>query len=476
MPDAVNLSPEKGDARATPDSKPHAGRAALIGWILFDWAAQPYFTLITTFVYAPFFASAIAADPASGQALWGFATSAAGLTIALASPVLGAVADAGGPRKPWIAGFGALLVIGTALLWFGVPGDPASVPIALSAYILATIGAEFATVFNNAMMPSLVPPERLGRLSGTGWAMGYVGGLVSLVVTLGFLAANPQTGRTILGLIPLFGLDAGMHEGDRAAGPLSAVWFIVFVLPMFLFTPDYAARRPIRAAIREGLATLRRTLRELPHARDAALFLVANMIYTDGLVALFAFGGIYAAGTFGWGTIEIGSFGILLTITGTLGAYFGGKLDDRLGPKPVILGSLAILIGVGVAILSIDRDHVGFIIPVAPPQPQGGLFSGTAERIYVLLGLLIGIAAGPMQAASRTLLIRLAPGDRVAQFFGLFALSGKVTSFVGPFLVGAVTAATASQRGGMAVLIGLFAIGAFLLIRVRVSGGSGARR
>lgn len=476
MPDAVNLSPEKGDARAVPASKPQAGRAALIGWILFDWAAQPYFTLITTFVYAPFFASAIAADPASGQALWGFATSAAGLTIALASPVLGTVADAGGPRKPWIAGFGALLVIGTALLWFGVPGDPASVPIALSAYILATIGAEFATVFNNAMMPSLVPPERLGRLSGTGWAMGYVGGLVSLVVTLGFLAANPQTGRTILGLIPLFGLDAGMHEGDRAAGPLSAVWFIVFVLPMFLFTPDYAARRPIRAAIREGLATLRRTLRELPHARDAALFLVANMIYTDGLVALFAFGGIYAAGTFGWGTIEIGSFGILLTITGTLGAYFGGKLDDRLGPKPVILGSLAILIGVGVAILSIDRDHVGFIIAVAPPQPQGGLFSGTAERIYVLLGLLIGIAAGPMQAASRTLLIRLAPGDRVAQFFGLFALSGKVTSFVGPFLVGAVTAATASQRGGMAVLIGLFAIGAFLLIRVSVSGGSGARR
>lgn len=473
---ADRLPGESGAADASPTRKPYAGRSALVGWILFDWAAQPYFTLITTFVYAPFFASAIAADPASGQALWGFATSAAGLTIALFSPVLGAIADAGGPRKPWIAGFGALLVIGTALLWFGRPGDPDSLPIVLAAYVLATIGAEFATVFNNAMMPSLVPPERLGRLSGTGWAMGYVGGLVSLVATLGFLAADPQTGRTLLGLTPLFGLDPSLREGDRAAGPLSAVWFIVFVLPLFLFTPDYAARRPLRSAVRQGLSTLRGTLRELPQRRNVAIFLLANMVYTDGLVALFAFGGIYAAGTFGWGTIEIGVFGILLTITGTLGAYFGGKLDDRFGPKPVILGSLAILIAVGAGILSIGRDHIGFVIAVLPPDPNAGLFSGAAERVYVLLGLLIGIAAGPMQAASRSLLVRLAPPDRVAQFFGLFALSGRVTSFVGPFLVGLVTAATASQRSGMTVLIALFAIGALLLTRVRVSAGNGARR
>lgn len=467
IPSANRLPEEPGAADASARRKPYAGRAALTGWVLFDWAAQPYFTLITTFVYAPFFASAIAADPARGQALWGFATSAAGLTIAFFSPVLGAIADAGGPRKPWIAAFGALLVIGTALLWFGKPGDPASVLIVLAAYVLATIGAEFATVFNNAMMPSLVPPERFGRLSGTGWAAGYVGGLVSLVLTLGFLAADPQTGRTLIGVAPLFGLDPELREGDRAAGPLSAVWFVVFVTPLFVFTPDYATRRPIRSAVREGLSTLRRTLRELPQLRNVALFLVANMIYTDGLIALFAFGGIYAAGTFGWGTIEIGLFGILLTITGTLGAYFGGKLDDRFGPKPVILGSLAILIAVGASILSIGRDHIGFVIAVAPPEPKGGLFSGTAERVYVLLGLMIGIAAGPMQAASRSLLVRLAPPDRVTQFFGLFALSGKVTSFVGPFLVGLITAATASQRSGMTVLIALFAIGALALTRVR---------
>src|SRR6266850_1977154 len=204
-------------------------RAAVISWIFFDWAAQPYFTLITTFVFAPYFAGFVAPDPATGQALWGFATAAAGLMIALMSPVLGAIADASGRRKPWIAGFGVLLVIGSCLMWFGKPGDPGVIPPLLLAYAIASVGVEFATVFNNAMMPTLVPPDKIGRLSGTGWATGYIGG-------------------------------------------------------------------------------------------------------------------IYAAGTFGWHTIQIGTFGILLAIAGTFGAWIGGKLDDRLGPRRVIVGSLLILL------------------------------------------------------------------------------------------------------------------------------------
>jgi UMF1 family MFS transporter len=437
----------------------------LFGWIMFDWAAQPYFTLITTFVYAPYFASAIAANPAQGQALWGFAQSAAGLTIAVFSPILGAIADAAGPRKPWIAGFGALLVIGAAVLWFGVPGG--SVALVLMAFAIAAIGAEFATVFNNAMMPSLVPPQRLGRLSGTGWATGYLGGMVSLVIVLGFLAADPSSGKTLLGFTPLFGLDPASRAGDRAAGPLTAAWFVVFVLPLFLFTPDHPGQLSIRAAVRQGLRTLAATLHDLRRHRDAALFLLANMIYADGLVALFAFGGIYAAGTFGWGTIEIGIFGILLTITGTIGAFFGGRLDDRLGSKRVILASLAILIFAGAAILSISPDRIAFVIPVAPPVPGGGLYASAAEQTYVAIGLLIGIAAGPMQSASRTQLVRLAPEQQQTEFFGLFALSGRVTSFLGPFLVGVVTAATMSQKAGMAVLIVFFIAGALVLANVR---------
>jgi UMF1 family MFS transporter len=454
------------DARITDVQQSYPPRSAVISWIFFDWAAQPYFTLITTFIFAPYFATHVAADPASGQSLWGFATAAAGLVIALMSPVLGAIADASGRRKPWIAAFGALLVIGASLMWFGKPGDVSVIPALLLAFGIATIGVEFATVFNNAMMPTLVPPDRIGRLSGTGWATGYVGGIISLILVLGFLAADAETGRTLFGFVPLFGLDPVSHQGDRITGPLTGIWFIIFVLPMFLLTPDYPAKRKWRDALREGLTDLRHTLAELPKRKSLAAFLLANMIYTDGLVSLFAFGGIYAAGTFGWDTIRIGTFGIILAIAGTFGAWLGGRLDDRLGPKRVIAGSMLILLFAIVAILLVDKDSIAFIA-VAPPAPDGALFSGAAERAYLLLGCLIGAAGGPLQAASRTLLIHMAPKDRIAQYFGLFALTGKVTSFIGPLLIGVITAVTASQKAGMAVLVLFFVAGLVLLARVR---------
>ncbi|MBR0852743.1 MFS transporter [Bradyrhizobium diazoefficiens] len=454
------------DARMTGVQRIYPPRAAVVSWIFFDWAAQPYFTLITTFVFAPYFATSIAPDPATGQSLWGFAMAAAGMAIALLSPMLGAIADAAGRRKPWIAAFGAILVIASCTLWIGKPGDRTIIPPLLIAVALASVGAEFATVFNNAMMPTLVPPERIGRLSGTGWATGYVGGIVSLLIVLGFLAANPDTGRTLLGFTPLFGLDPASHEGDRAAGPLTGLWFIIFVTPLFLFTPDYPARRPLGEAVHEGLAELKQSLAGLPKQKSLAAFLLANMIYTDGLVSLFAFGGIYAAGTFGWHTIQIGTFGIMLAIAGTFGAWLGGKLDDYLGPKRVIAGSMLILLLALAAILLVDRDSIVFI-KVAPPEPGGALFAAAAERAYLVLGCLIGAAGGPLQAASRTLLIRLAPKDRIAQYFGLFALTGKVTSFIGPLLIGAITAITASQKAGMAVLVVFFVAGLGLLARVR---------
>jgi len=459
----TTIVPDVRMAGAAPTYPP---RAAVVSWIFFDWAAQPYFTLITTFVFAPYFATSVAPNPATGQSLWAFAMAAAGLSIALLSPVLGAIADASGRRKPWIAGFGAVLVVASCTLWIGRPGDHAIIPLLLTAVALASVGAEFATVFNNAMMPTLVPPERMGRLSGTGWATGYIGGIVSLIIVLGLFAANPETGRTLLGLSPLFGLDPVMRQGGRAAGPLSGLWFIIFVTPMFLFTPDYPAKRPLGEALREGLSELKQSIKRLPKQKSLAAFLLANMIYTDGLVSLFAFGGIYAAGTFGWHTIQIGTFGIMLAIAGAFGAWLGGKLDDRLGPKRVIAGSLLVLLLAVAAILLVDKESVLFV-KVAPPQAGAPLFSSAAERAYLLLGCLIGAAGGPLQAASRTLLIHLAPKDRIAQYFGLFALTGKVTSFIGPLLIGTITAVTASQKAGMSVLVVFFVAGLGLLMRVR---------
>jgi len=454
-------------AAETIDPPSYPPRRAVIGWIFFDWAAQPYFTLITTFVFAPYFATHVAPDAASGQALWGFATAAAGIVIALLSPVLGAVADASGRRKPWIAAFGALLVIGASLMWIGAPRRPEMIVPLLTAYVIATIGVEFATVFNNAMMPTLVPPERIGRLSGTGWATGYVGGIASLILVLGLLAARPESGRTLFGLTPLFGLDPAAHEGDRISGPLTGIWFVVFVLPMFLFTPDYPARHRLRDALREGLSGLKQTLRSLPQQRSMAIFLIANMIYTDGLISLYAFGGIYAAGMFGWNTIQLGSFGIILAVAGTFGGWIGGKLDDAFGPKRVIAASLTLLLMAVIAILLVNLDSVLFI-PVAPPLPGGPLFASLPERAYLVLGCVLGACGAPLQAASRSLLVRMAPKDRIAQYFGLFALTGKVTSFIGPLLIGIVTAATASQKAGMAVLVLFFVVGLALLSRVKV--------
>ncbi|WP_349358555.1 MFS transporter [Stappia sp.] len=443
-------------------------RGAVPAWLLFDWAAQPFFTLVTTFVFAPYFASAVAATPAEGQALWGYATAAAGLAIAVLAPVLGAIADRTGARKPWIAAFSVPFVLGCAALWLAVPGTPASVAIALVAFAVATLGVEFATVFTNAMMPDLVPRRRLGRLSGSGWAMGYFGGLVSLVVALGLMAANPDTGKTLLGLDPILGLDPATRAGDRAAGPLSALWYLVFVLPLFFLVPD-VPRRAVRLseAVRHGLSDLADTARKARANRQVLTFLLANMIYKDGLVALFAFGGIYAAGVLGWSTIEIGTFGILLTVTGTFGAVIGGRLDDRLGPKPVIAGALVVLIVCGLGLVSVDRDTVFFVIDTAPPAAESGLFSTLPEQVFLVLGGLLGAVAGPLQAASRTLLVHLAPRPMLTQYFGLFALSGKVTSFLAPLLVGLVTAATASQAAGMAVILVFFVSGLALLARVR---------
>ncbi len=259
-----------------------------------------------------------------------------------------------------------------------------------------------------------------------------------------------------------------MREGDRAAGPLTAIWFVVFVLPMFLFTPDTPRRMAVSKAIGVGLTELKETWQEMRRYRNIMTFLIANMIYGDGLIALFTFGGIYGAGVFGWSVIELGIFGILLTITGAVGAWIGGSLDDSIGSKPVVLGALAILFLTCLATLSIDKTHIFFVIETAPKVPGSGLYSSLSEKVYILVGLVMGLGAGSAQSASRSLLVHISPEDRIGQFFGLFALSGRATSFIGPLLVGLVTAITASQRLGVAVILVFFAIGALLLMQVKV--------
>lgn len=438
------------------------GRA---GWVLFDAAMQPWFTLITTFVFGPYVVSALAPSAAEGQALWGYAAGFAGLAVALLSPPLGAIADAAGPRKPWIAGLGLIMAVCAFGLWFAEPRVPYGLTLALVLFAIGTVAAEMAGVFNNAMMPSLASADRLGRLSAHGWAAGYLAAIVTIVIAIGFMVGSPETGRTLFGFDPVFGLDPMQREGDRAVGPFTVLWFCVLVLPLFLFTPDKPPVMRIGRAVETGLADLMRGLRALRRDKALFTFLIAHMIYADGLVALFAFGGIYGTGVFGWSITEVGLFGILLTITGFIGALIGGPLEDRVGAKPVILTALAVLTLASLAVVSLSPGRVLFVVPV--DMGESGLFSSLPEQLYLALGGLMGAAAGPLQASSRALLARLAPQDAQARTFGLFALSGKVTSFVGPWAVATVTALTLDQRAGVSVLIAFFVVGALILMRVQ---------
>jgi UMF1 family MFS transporter len=440
---------------------------ALIGWVLFDWATQPFYTLVVTFLFAPYFVNGFVSDPVTGQALWGYATGAAELVAALLAPVLGAIADAGGKRKPWIAAFSVLLVVGLAGLWLAIPGRGDLAMLVLFCFSLAAVGSELGTVFTNAMMSSLVTEEKLGKLSGVGWAAGYVGGLVSLALMAGFILEVPSSGKTWLGFDPLVQFNAAARQSDRLVGPFSALWYLVFVIPLFLFTPDRPSVPTTNAPISAGLALLAKTARELRQYKDVALFLIAHMLYADGLGAIFAFGGIYAASVFGWSAAELGLFGVVLTLAGTIGAAFGGVLDDRFGSRRVIAATLLLFILSAIGVLSVDRDHAFFVLQVEPRLSGSAPFASIGEQVYLAFAILIGLASGPIQASSRTLMARLSPFDKATEFFGFFSFSGKITAFAAPLAIGAVTAAVGSQRIGISISLVFLLGGLLLLLRVK---------
>ena len=432
--------------------------------MFFDWANQPFHTLILTFVFGPYFAAEVALDPARGQAAWGYAIAGGSIVVALTAPVLGAVADASGPRKPWVLAFSVLYVIGAAGLWLAAPGLADLAPI-LAFLVIALIGAEFSGVFTNAALPALGDRHEIGRISGSGWAMGYWGGLASLAIVLGAMAPMPGSDRTVLGLEPILGLDPALGEGARAAGPLSAIWYIVFIVPFFLWTPDRPRGTSAGNTVAEGLGALKDTLAALPSRPSFLAYLASSMFYRDALGGLFIFGGIYAAGVLGWGMFELGLFGLVGLVAGAGGAWIGGLVDARLGPKPVIVAAIAVLIVFSAVIVSTGPHEVLFIAVGSPEAP-----SNLPAAVFYICGAVIGAAGGPLQAASRTMLVRQAAEQRMTEAFGLYALAGKATSFVAPLLIALATDASGSQRIGVTPLLLLFLIGLALMWWVRADG------
>lgn len=422
-------SPLQSSLPGAPENK-----RALWSWALYDWANSAFFTIILTFVFAQYFSVSVIQDEVAGTRAWGNIVGIAGVVIAILAPILGAIADQSGRRKPWLISFTLLCVISSAMLWTVTP-DQSQFWTAALWVGLGTLGAEFAFIFYNSMLPDLARPERTGRWSGWAWGLGYVGGIASLVVALyGFIEADGT----------LFNLDRDAAEHVRATFVLVAVWYLVFALPAFFFIPDRPSTGlSLGAATRAGLAQLKQSIAHVRQYRDIVRFLIARMLYTDGLATIFTFGGVYAAGTFNMSPTEVLQFAIALNVTAGLGALGFAWIDDALGGRNTILLSLVGLGCSAFAILVVD--------------------GATAFWIW---GMILGIFVGPLQSASRSHLARVAPPHLQTQMFGLFAFSGKATAFAGPLLVGWVTSVTDSQRWGMSTILLFLLIGFVLMLKV----------
>ena len=448
----------------SPNAETVVAKRGIWGWVMFDWAAQPFFTVVTTFVFGPYFVARLTDDPISAQATWSNMATVSSIIIALFSPILGSIADQSGARKPWIAFFAAIKIVSLLLLWFAAPGSPLILPIV--CMIFASIAAEFSIVFNDSMMPRLTNPQNVGRISNLAWGLGYLGGMVVLIAVVTLLAANPKTGLTIAGIKPLFGLDPATGEDARITGPIAAIWYLLFILPMFLLTPDADRGLPFGAAIRSGLAELKTTLRELRDRPVLLRFLIARMLYQDGVNGVIILGGVFAAGMFGWATMEIGLFGILLNVVAIVGCFAAGRVDQKLGSRITILISLVLLLIATVGIVSTEKASTLFGWIQLPTADNGGIFATGAEKAYLLYGILIGLAFGPVQASSRSYLARNITIAEAGRYFGIYALSGRATSFMATLSFSIATYLSGSAHIGMATLIVFLGLGFVLLLRV----------
>jgi UMF1 family MFS transporter len=417
---------------------PPGAKKSIFSWCLYDWANSAFSTVIITFVFSVFFTRGMIGDETLGAAQWGYAIGLSGICIAILGPVLGAIADHSGARKTWVFWLSMLCIAASALLWFAQPvAGHANIVFTLTCVIVANIGYELSQVFYNAMLPHIAPRHLIGRVSGWGWGVGYLGGIGALALALfGLVGVGDME--------PWFGITGADSANVRASGPLTALWFLAFMLPLLLYTHD-VERSPLRIgeAVRLGLAQLGQSLKDIKNHKNLAQFLVASAIYRDGLNTLFTVGGIYAAGVYGMDFVEILFFAIGLNVAAGAGAFLFAHFDDRIGSKPTIIVSLIGLVISGIAVLMTDD-----------------------KESFKHLALALGLFMGPAQAASRTFAGRLAPYGMVAQTYGLYAFTGKSVAFMGPIAFAAATHYYGSQEAGMFTIILFWILGLGLLTMV----------
>ncbi|HEX2548272.1 MAG TPA: MFS transporter [Gammaproteobacteria bacterium] len=405
----------------------------IFSWCLYDVACSGFPIIITTFIFATYFTSKVAVNEIVGTYQWAMASAIAGIFVALLSPIFGAIADFSGQHKKWLLFFTLIGILGSGLLWFSYP-SPHYIYFTLAAVVLGTIGLEIALVFYNAFLPHIVSQNYLGRVSGWAWGMGYFGGIIILSIALfGFVKSPPAW------------LDQTTIAQVRICGPLVALWLALFCIPLFYYLKETPRTEySLMTSIQLGLKELLTTIQSLPASKNLFIYLIAHLVYIDGLNTLFAFGGIYAAGTFKMALSEVILFGIAMNIAAGIGAIIFAWVDDFIGSKPTILVSLFFLVIFGAAILLVKE-----------------------ATLFWIFGLALSLFFGPLQAASRSLMARIVDPAKTTEMFGLYAFSGRITAFIGPWLLGVVTLYFGSQRAGMATVLIFFTVGAILMCWVR---------
>lgn len=444
-----------------------------VAWAMFDFARVPYVLLVTIYIFAPYFANTVVAhDPVRGQSIWLNIQGYSGVFIATLAPFIGAIADAGGRRKPWIAVFGTMVALAAGMLWFAKPAATGLSIFEVGVFVAITyVAFEFTSVFYNAMLASITTPAQLGGLSGLGLALGNASGLVLLILMLIGFSLPGNVSWSFIPAHPWFGINQAAHEPERLAGPISMACIFVFSIPLFALTPDRAKSQMgwMEASVK-GIKSVFHTVRSLKHYRNVATYIVARLFFNDGMTALLTVGGIYAAGTFGWGALNMVAYGIVLSIFAVFGGFFGGWLDNHLGSKAAIFVSVGGTLLFGLMSVSMGPDRILWFIPYnphAPPVHSLPFFKSWPEIIYMLIVIVVAICVTASYANARTMMARISPAERMTEFFGLFSLSGQSTSFLATLSASWLTIWTASQRGGMIAVMIFLGLGLTGMIFVK---------
>jgi MFS transporter, UMF1 family len=447
-------------------------RSAL-SWAGYQGGRDPYITLVSIYVFMPYVATVMVGDAVKGQALIATYGMIGGLIAALTAPLLGAAADRIGRRLPMLFVFSLLFAPLVMGLWWARPdGSGLSVTTTLVFVLLISLLFTYSEVLHNSLMPyAAVNSVDAAAMSGAAFAIGNVVSVAALIFVLWAFALPGKVHWAFVPAAPLFGLDPRLAEPSRIAAPIAALLFIVGVVPMFLFTRD-APRQKIDmiASFKNGFGDLRALFDNARRHRDAAIFLAARTVFSDAQIALIMFSGIYAAGVMHWGVMPMLAFGVLMSSFAALGGIVASILDRALGPKRAVQTELiGTIVGI-VALLGISPAGMTFVFtvrPNAPPLWNGPIFTTTPEILFLALGGLVAVFNTALFASSRTFLTRLIPAGQSGTFFGLYALAGTATVWLGPLAVKVAVGTFHSQQAGNVAIALLLLVGLGILSSVR---------